>query len=98
MRVRFLPAAELEFIRELAYYSKARPGTAEKFGAAVEAAARMAKHYPQGGARSFSNTRTFRIQGFPFSMMYRATTEEILGVAIAPHSKKPNYWATRVND
>ena len=35
MKVRFLPAAEMEFIRELTYYSKARPGAAEKFEASV---------------------------------------------------------------
>ena len=95
MKVRFLPAAELEFIKELAYYSKARPGAAERFEAAVEAAAQMALRHPQGGAPSYKETRTFRVKGFPFSLVYRASQHEVLVVAIAPHSKKPNYWAAR---
>ena len=97
MKVRFLPAAELEFAKELAYYSKARSGAAERFEASVEAAAQMAKRHPQGGAPSFKGTRTFRIKGFPFSLVYRASEQEVLIVAIAPHSKKPNYWAARVD-
>lgn len=95
MKVRFLPAAELEFIRELAYYSKVR--SAAKFEASVEAAVQMARRHPQGGAPSFKDTRTFRIKGFPFSLVYRASAQEVLVVAIAPHSKQPHYWASRVD-
>lgn len=96
MKVRFLPAAELEFIRELAYYSKARPGVAVNFEAAVEAAVHMAARHPRGGAPSFRDTRAFRVKGFPFSLVYRVFPNEVLIVAVAPHSKKPNYWAARV--
>ncbi len=95
MKVRFLPAAETEFIKELAYYSKARPGSAEKFEASVEAATQMAVRHPNGGAPSYKETRTFRVKGFPFSLVYRTSEREVLVVAIAPHSKKPNYWASR---
>ena len=97
MKVRFLPAAEIEFIKELAYYSKARPGAAEKFEASVEAAAQMAVRHPHGGAPSYKETRAFRVKGFPFSLVYRASEHEVLVIAIAPHSKKPNYWASRVD-
>lgn len=97
MKARFLPAAELEFIKELAYYSKVRPGSGAKFEAAVEAATQMAMRHPNGGAPSFKTTRSFRVKGFPFSLVYRASESEILIVAIAPHSKAPNYWAVRVS-
>ena len=97
MKARFLPAAELEFIKELAYYSKARPGSAAKFESSVEAATQMALRHPHGGAPSYSETRAFRVKGFPFSLIYRSSEQEILVVAIAPHSKKPNYWASRVD-
>ena len=97
MKVRFLPAAEMEFIRELTYYSKARPGAAEKFAASVEAATQMALRHPHGGAPSYKEARAFRVKGFPFSLVYRATETEVLVIAIAPHRKKPNYWASRVD-
>ena len=52
-RVRFLPAAELELLREVAYYSKAHAGTGIRFQAAVEAAVMRVVHHPSGGAASF---------------------------------------------
>lgn len=96
MKLRFLPAAELELIKEVAFYSKGRAGSAVKFEASVEAAAQMAFRHPLGGAPSYKETRSFRVKGFPFSLVYRASTEEVLVVAIAPHSKNPQYWAGRV--
>ena len=97
MKARFLPAAELELVQELAYYSKARRGAAERFESSVEAAAQMATRHPQGGAPSYKETRTYRVKGFPFSLVYRASGHEVLVIAIAPHAKKPNYWAGRVD-
>jgi len=97
MKARFLPAAELELIKELAYYSKARPGAAENFQAAVETATQMVVRHPFGGALCFKETRAFRIKSFPFSLIYRATRDEVLVVAIAPHRRQPNYWASRVD-
>lgn len=97
MKARFLPAAEIEFIKELACYAKARPGSAAKFEASVEAGTRMAVRHPLGGAPSYTGTRTFRVKGFPFSLVYRASETEVLVVAVAPHSKKPGYWISRVD-
>ena len=95
-KVRFLPAAELELLREVAYYSKARSGTGVRFNEAVRQAVLRAVHHPHGGAPSFKETRTVLVKGFPFSVVYRASDKELLVVAIAPHRKQPYYWASRV--
>jgi hypothetical protein len=55
-----------------------------------------AVHQPQGGAPSFLGTRSVLVKGFPFSVVYRHTPDELLVVAIAPHRKRPYYWAQRV--
>jgi toxin ParE1/3/4 len=95
-RVRFLPAAEVELLKEVTYYSNARTGAGVRFQAAVEAAIfRVAKH-PLGGAPSFKETRSLLVKGFPFSVVYRPSQQEVLVVAIAPHRKRPQYWASRV--
>lgn len=96
MKLRFLPEAELELLREVAYYSKSRSGSGVRFQAAVEAAAKMALAHPLGGAPSYKVTRSFLIKGFPFSLVYRAADSEVLVVAVAPHRKRPHYWAARV--
>lgn len=97
MRLRFLPAAEAELVREVAYYAKhGRPGTAARFRSAVESAAKMALRHPLGGAPSFEETRAFRVNGFPFLLIYRPSASELLVVAVAPTSRQQGYWAGRV--
>lgn len=36
------------------------------------------------------------VRGFPFSIVYRPSTQELLVVAVAPHRKRPGYWIERV--
>ena len=50
IKVRFLPAAEIELLKEVTYYSKARTGTGVRFQAAIEAAVSRAATHPLGGA------------------------------------------------
>jgi toxin ParE1/3/4 len=94
--VRFLPAAELELLREVAFYAEARDGTGLRFQAAVEAAVALVARHPAGGAPSFRETRSVLVKGFPFSVVDRASAQELLIVAVAHHRKAPGYWATRV--
>jgi hypothetical protein len=51
--------------------------------------------HPLGGAPSFKETRSILIKGFPFSLVYRCASDELIVVAIAPHRKRPLYWAGR---
>lgn len=94
--VRFLPAAETELLREVAYYSIARTGAGLRFQASVEVAIARAVHHPLGGAPSFKETRSILVKGFPFSIVYRPSAHEVLVVAVAPHRKRPQYWSSRV--
>jgi toxin ParE1/3/4 len=96
IKVRFLPAAEIELLKEVAYHSQARTGTGIRFQAAIEAAVSRAATHPLGGAPSFKETRSLLVKGFPFSVVYRTSQQELLVIAIAPHRKRPQYWATRV--
>ncbi|MBC7704296.1 MAG: type II toxin-antitoxin system RelE/ParE family toxin [Rhodoferax sp.] len=96
MRVRFLPAAEIELLKEVTYYSKARAGTGLRFQAAVQAAVSRVSTHPLGGAPSFKETRSILVKGFPFSVVYRPSMHELLVVAVAPHRKRPQYWALRI--
>ena len=95
--VRILPEAEAELIHEVEYYSSARRGTGVRFQAAVEAATDRAFRHPQGGAPSLGGTRSMLIKGFPFSLVYRHTDQELLVVAIAPHRRRPGYWVVRLS-
>jgi hypothetical protein len=88
IKVRFLPAAEIELLKEVTCYSKTRTGTGIQFQAAIEAAVSRAATHPLGGAPSFKETRSVLVKGFPFSVVYRPSEQELLVVAIAPHRKR----------
>lgn len=92
----FHPAAELELLREVSYYSRVRKGAGIRFEAAIEQAVARAASRPLSGAMSFKNTRGMRVKGFPFTLVYRVESDRILIVAVSPHRKRPNYWAARV--
>ena len=49
------------------------------------------------GAPSFKETRSVLVKGFPFSIVYRVVQDRLIVVAIAPHRKRPHYWASRVD-
>ena len=93
---RFLPAAEAELLKEVAYYSSARDGLGVKFEHAVESAVKKAIANPDGGAPSHKGTRSRLVKGFPFSVVYRASKTEILVVAVMHHRKEPGYWTARI--
>jgi plasmid stabilization system protein ParE len=96
IKVRFLPAAEIELLKEVAYYSKGRSATGIRFQLAVQAAVSRAAAHPLGGAPSHKETRSMLVKGFPFSVVYRASEQEVLVVAVAPHRKRPQHWASRI--
>lgn len=93
---RFLPAAEAELLKEVAYYSNARGGLGVKFEHAVEIAVRSALANPAGGTRSTKGTRSRIVKGFPFSVVYRASDSEFLVVAVMHHRRDPGYWTARI--
>ena len=96
IKFRFLPDAEAELLKEVAYFSAAGTGLGVKFQRAVEAAVEMAVVNPDGGAPLASGTRRRLVKGFPFSVVYRASENEILVVAVMHHRRKPGYWVSRI--
>jgi toxin ParE1/3/4 len=96
-KTRFLPAAETEFLKEIEYYSNAREGLGHRFQICVMAALGKAAENPSGGAPSYKGTRSRLVKGFPFSVVYRASDEQLLVVAIAHHRRQPAYWLQRVD-
>ena len=96
IKTRFLPAAELELLAEVAYYSKARAGLGSHFQSAIEHAVARASTFPLSGRPAAKATRQMLVKGFPFSVVYRPSDAEILIVAIAHQSRQPDYWLARV--
>ncbi|MBK8889569.1 MAG: type II toxin-antitoxin system RelE/ParE family toxin [Dechloromonas sp.] len=56
----------------------------------------LLKSYPEIGEPGGSNTRRLIFQRYPYTVVYRSKdkTQEI--VAIAHHSRQPEYWTGRL--
>jgi toxin ParE1/3/4 len=93
---RFLPQARTELLDEIRYYRSAQSELGVRFESAVAEVVRRAVANPEHGAPRSKNTRRMLVKGFPFSVIYRASGNEVLIVAIADSRRKPEYWAGRI--
>jgi plasmid stabilization system protein ParE len=96
MSFRFLPPAEAELLDAISYYSAIRPDLGQRFEQAVADAVRSAVAHPERGAPRSKSTRRWLVKGFPFGVIYRASIEEVLVVAVAHERRRPEYWVQRV--
>lgn len=96
IKVRFLPVAEAELLKEVAYYSNAQAGLGIRFQAEVETALAKVVANPSSGRPTARGTRSRIVKDFPFDIVYRAGPVELLVIAIAPHRRRPEYWSGRM--
>lgn len=97
-RARFIAPARSEFLSEVAYYDGRESGLGARFTAAVEEAAARAVTFPLAGSSASESTRRVFVNNFPFSLIYRPDAEGVIVFAVAHHSRRPEYWQSRVQD
>jgi toxin ParE1/3/4 len=95
-RARFLAAARLEYLAEVAYYSEIEPGLGLRFTDEVEEATSRALAFPLAGSPFGFRTRRVLLKDFSFSLVYRPERNGILVIAVAAQAKRPGYWRSRV--
>jgi toxin ParE1/3/4 len=97
-RARFIAPARREFLVEFAYYNGKEPGLGGRFAAAVEEATPRAVAFPLTGSPASKSTRRVFVKDFPFAIIYRQESDGIVVFAVAHHSRRPDYWQSRVQD
>ena len=92
----FLPAAEQEFLGALAWYlSEGTPAVARDFDHAVQRALRLLVFMPRLGTPAYRHTRLWPLKGFPYTLVYRVTHDELTVLAVAHQSRAVGYWRGR---
>jgi plasmid stabilization system protein ParE len=94
-RLRLDSAARAELLHETEYYETTRPGTGQRFREAVDEAFNRIKRAPKSGKPDEESCRRMRVTGFPFSLVYREETTEIVVYAVRPDARNPDYWLPR---
>jgi len=98
MRVRYLTVADLEATAASEYYERERPGLGAEFIEELKATeVRIAQH-PNAWPQNSSLTRSCFLNRFPYSVIYRVASKEILIVAIHHHKRDPRRWEDRISE
>ena len=96
--VRFHGEARAELVHEVTFYTTISRSLGKRFDLAVNRAVNLASEFPDLGSPYFAGTRRVFPKKFHFSVVYLHLHDEIFIVAIAPESRKPGYWRSRVGD
>ena len=93
---RFLDEADAEFQEQVRYYDKQVAGLGDRFIADVENIITHVRRYPQSGVRVSRNLRKRVLTVFRHDVLYVDALDEVIVVAVAPHSRRPGYWRDRL--
>jgi plasmid stabilization system protein ParE len=92
---RFLLAAEQELSAAATFYENRAPGLGQKFIASVERIVYNICCKPQHFPSLEGRIRRAIIHGFPYSILFINSPEEIAIVAVMHDRRQPYYWIQR---
>ena len=95
--VRFHLEARAELVHEVGFYTAISRRLGERFDKAVKSAVNLASEFPDIGSPYFFGTRRVFPKKFHFSIVYISLGAEVFIVAVAPDSRKPAYWRSRLS-
>lgn len=94
--LRLHPAAQREVRRAFDWYlQEAGQRIAAGFLDDFEQTLALLKKHPKIGEPGGSHTRRLVFQRYPYTVIYRLKGEMLEIIAIAHHSRHPEYWAGR---
>lgn len=96
--VRVHEEARAELVHEVGFYTAVSRNLGKRFDQAVKRAVGLAAEFPELGSPYLAGTRRVFPKKFHFSVVYIHLEREIFIVAIAPQSRRPGYWRSRVGD
>ena len=94
--VRYIDVAEAEFLAEIAYLEDARAGLGRRFYDEVKRAEGFIAEFPEAAEEIRPRIRKRLLRSFRYSLIYSVEPEELLIIAVAHASRRPGYWADRL--
>lgn len=95
MKVEFLAIAHLELQETVAYYEGESPGLGDVFMLEILSAIDRIRAFPDAWTPLSENTRRYRIHRFPYGLVYQASGDSILVVAVGHLHREPGFWRDR---
>lgn len=96
MQIRFHPAAGKELNRAVDWYiqeagQRIAAGLVEDFNHLLA----LIQDHPQIGVLEKSGARKLVFRRYPYTLVYRVQDSAIVVLAVAHHSRRPEYWTGR---
>ncbi|MDP2324830.1 MAG: type II toxin-antitoxin system RelE/ParE family toxin [Gammaproteobacteria bacterium] len=97
MKYGFHPAAEVEYLEQIAWFEQQQAGLGRRFVTAVESAITRACRSPtQYRVEHAPDMRRTVVRGFPFAILFRELDGTIEILAISHYRRRPRYWLPRL--
>ena len=93
--VRLLLSAEQEMFDAARYYELQAPGLGQDFLDKVELALHDLGSAPERWPFVRDDIRRRQIRRFPYSLLYRSDTDEVVILAVMHQKRHPSYWLSR---
>lgn len=97
MQVRFEEDAQAELFEAALYYDQQQLGLGDAFGQAVERAVGKVAADPSRFPIVIDGVQRCRVARFPYCVYFLALGEVLYVVAVAHHSRQPDYWKDRLS-
>lgn len=98
MKCRLETAAQAELEEAAAWYELQRQGLAAEFLEEFDKGVRQISELPHAWKPVGIRTRQYRLNRFPYGIVYQVREDAILIVAVAHLHRRPGYWRQRLTD
>jgi plasmid stabilization system protein ParE len=92
----FLPPAQEEMTAASRYYQTQSMGLGTEFLAEVERTIAAIASHPKAAPKIKQDIRRRLLKRFPFGILYVATVDEIVVLAVMHLRRRPGYWQDRL--
>ncbi|MBK5280820.1 MAG: type II toxin-antitoxin system RelE/ParE family toxin [Nitrospiraceae bacterium] len=92
----FLPPAQEEMTAASRYYQAQSTGLGTEFLAEVERTIAAIVSHPKAAPKVKPDIRRRLLKRFPFGILYVATVDEIVVLAVMHLRRRPGYWQGRL--
>ena len=94
--IRFLTMAEMEVDEAVSWYQEQSHDESLAFLDELDRAVRIVRAYPLIATEIEPEIGSFCFSRFPYSLIYGVDDEELVVIAVAHHSRRPQYWIDRI--
>lgn len=98
MKIRFLRPAHRELREAVRYYNAQRVRLGEDFRDDVWETLQRIQNFPEAWHPLSACIRRCQMNRFPYGLIYEASENDIVVIAVAHLHRTPEYWRSRADD